>query len=753
MSERKTREYRMKMVFDQAGLRSREALCVQDEPPECSAACPVHLDGRALCAAAAEGDFAKGRSVIEKVTVFANILAYGCEAPCVSRCKLSEIGDGVRLNRIEQACLENAQPQPKRRLPMKKKNKTAAIYGSDLFCFALAAELEKKAYDITMYCQAGSLNEAFAGQFPAVSNESILSDLNAFESLGINVVFNTVTDLSAAAACGADVTACSQEILGEASSDPETMYVSEYGMFSGSRNSNIIQSLCEAKIAAASIDRYIQNVPLDQDRNKERSFETKLYTSLKGIEPSISFYADGGSSDSAAAVSEAERCIQCECLECVKGCAYLQNYKKYPKQIIREIYNNLSIVMGNHMANGLINSCALCGQCKAVCPNDFDLPEVCLLARQTMTETKKMPPSTHEFALDDMKFSMSDEYFMFRHQTGRQSSRYVFFPGCQMGAVLPETLKKTYADLSLRLEGGVGLMLGCCGAMAFWGGRTDLFDQTIQKITDSHRQLGSPLIITACPTCFKMIKMFLPEYTVGIWDILNEAGFEAAGLAEKTVFIHDACGARGDSEVQQSVREIVRRLGITAEETEYSEDLALCCGFGGLQSFADRETAQKMAQFCTAQSSADALTYCVNCRDRFIREGKNSRYLLEFIYGAEDSQVLTLSRRRANRIKVKRELLKDHWGEDIMEKSYDFSLEIPEHVSALMEDRMILDEDIYGVIESVRAGASVVREKSTGMNIARHQSGSTTFWIKYACERDVYRIDSVYSHRMQISEV
>ena len=28
---------------------------------------------------------------------------------------------------------------------------------------------------------------------------------------------------------------------------------------------------------------------------------------------------------------EARRCIQCECLECVKQCVYLQEYKEYPK--------------------------------------------------------------------------------------------------------------------------------------------------------------------------------------------------------------------------------------------------------------------------------------------------------------------------------------------------------------------------------------------------------------------------------------
>ena len=68
---------------------------------------------------------------------------------------------------------------------------------------------------------------------------------------------------------------------------------------------------------------------------------------------------------------------QCQCTECIKGCVYLQHYKRNPRAAIREIYNNLSIVMGNHMANGLINACDECGQCRAACPNGFDYPDVC----------------------------------------------------------------------------------------------------------------------------------------------------------------------------------------------------------------------------------------------------------------------------------------------------------------------------------------------------------------------------------------
>ena len=70
----------------------------------------------------------------------------------------------------------------------------------------------------------------------------------------------------------------------------------------------------------------------------------------------------------------------------------------------------MAIVMGDHTANKLINSCSLCGLCEQVCPQDFAMQDLCLTARQTMAARGKMPPSAHEFALLDMEFSQGPEF-------------------------------------------------------------------------------------------------------------------------------------------------------------------------------------------------------------------------------------------------------------------------------------------------------------------------------------------------------
>ncbi len=84
------------------------------------------------------------------------------------------------------------------------------------------------------------------------------------------------------------------------------------------------------------------------------------------------------------AQQEAARCIQCRCTECLDGCAFLRHYKRYPKLYAREVFNNSTIVMGIHGANSMINACSLCGQCKVICPNGFDMGEICRVAREDM---------------------------------------------------------------------------------------------------------------------------------------------------------------------------------------------------------------------------------------------------------------------------------------------------------------------------------------------------------------------------------
>jgi NADPH-dependent glutamate synthase beta subunit-like oxidoreductase len=56
-----THVYHQKKMFTKEELDELEARCVHEEPPYCSAACPLRLDVRAMTAALAAGRFRRAR--------------------------------------------------------------------------------------------------------------------------------------------------------------------------------------------------------------------------------------------------------------------------------------------------------------------------------------------------------------------------------------------------------------------------------------------------------------------------------------------------------------------------------------------------------------------------------------------------------------------------------------------------------------------------------------------------------------------
>ncbi len=65
----------------QQSLHQWEALCTQDQPPYCTARCPLHVDGKGICAALEKGNFNKGREILEKYVLLPRVLSAVCEAP------------------------------------------------------------------------------------------------------------------------------------------------------------------------------------------------------------------------------------------------------------------------------------------------------------------------------------------------------------------------------------------------------------------------------------------------------------------------------------------------------------------------------------------------------------------------------------------------------------------------------------------------------------------------------------------------
>ncbi|MBO4938578.1 MAG: 4Fe-4S dicluster domain-containing protein [Oscillospiraceae bacterium] len=741
-----THVYRQKRMFTKEELETRERLCVHEQPAFCNAACPLKLDAKAMLQAVAENDFKKALQLYEKITPFPHVLSAGCEAPCEGSCLLCRMGEGVAIRKLEQAVCAYGE-KGRKGLPRMKKKKTVAIFGSGLFSLFLAGELQKKAYPVTVFCAENDLQHYFDAETGFVSARARESSLLALK--GMDIQFRFQTDLGQLSSLreGFDVVCASWEAVKDCTDWEEAlMYSRELKIVTG-KTSGVLGAAFGAKKAALSVDRLAQNLDPSNTRGEEGTVETKLFVDLTDVKASNQCIGSGTREE---AVAEAGRCIQCTCDACVKACAYLQHYKKYPRILTREIYNNVSIIMGDHMMNKPINACALCGQCSVVCPNGYDVGEICHIARQNMVTTGKMPLAPHEFALMDMLFS-NHEAFLCRPQPGFEQCKYVFFPGCQAAAIAPDTVAAAYRDLCERLEGGVAIMLGCCGAICDWAGRYEMYDETKAFLDEQLKSLGSPVVIAGCPTCKKELSGHEGLVLTGIWDILTEIGLpESAKGLDTPAALHDSCGARGDRQTQDAIRGLAQRMGCTLVDTPYCADKSPCCGYGGLTQYTNREIARKMTQKCLERSELPYISYCMACRDRFAREGRESKHILELVYGTNAGSPPDISQKRYNRLSLKQELLRQIWNEETEEMDFGFNIEYSPEVTALMDDRMILKSDIIAVLQQLRQTGEAVLDGETGLCIARARLGNVTFWVKYQEIEGGYRVFGAYSHRMNV---
>jgi Fe-S oxidoreductase len=724
-------------------------------------------------------DFKGGLKVFASSILLPQIIARVCDHPCHQCCRRNEAGEALNISALERACLAYGGPTPvPRRLAAK--HQRVAVVGGGMSGIVAALDLGAKGYEVTIFEATTQLFGRLRRIDEAVLPERCVEeDLKLLEHCEISVRYNTrvsnngpgpslaslIEEFDAVyVGCGVEGKRLNSDICLEV--DPVTYATSQPKVFAGGTlrytpaDYSPITSLMDGRCAGLSIDRFLQGASLSASREVQGSQPSRLYmdTSIFPPLPQVIAKSQLCAYTREEATQEAERCFPCSCMECVKVCEYLKDYGSYPKRYVREIYNNLCIVMGVRNKNRMINSCSLCGLCTAVCPEKISMGDLCLDARQSMVASKKMPVSAHEFALRDMAFSTGEAFAMARHQPGFTTSAALFFPGCQLAASSPEHVQSCYEFLCETQEGGVGLVLNCCGAPALWAGRNDIFEKSMQALEMVWRQMGEPRIITACSSCFRTLKEYMPQFKVeSLWPHLNRENLPqvSAENLRNEYAIHDPCATRGVSEVEDGARQLLLRLGVRPKELN-ERGLTTCCGYGGLTRFVNPELAEKTVARRAQQSSADYVTYCAMCRDSFARQGKRALHVLDIVFekAGEDPAARAdpgFSRRQENRAHLKSRLLRELWGEEGAEVEPSIELLISDEVRALMESRMILVEDVRATIEHAEQSGQKIKHPGNGCWLACHRPSCVTYWVEYTAIEGAFQVHNAYFHRMQVS--
>ena len=733
--------------------------CFNGEPASCSFACPFHLNIRSFLEKVGKGRWKAAYKELANAVVFPVIVSALCEQSCREHCQRTVTGDeAIALRDLESAVIRYAKNRKPEAYFIPPKTKSLAIVGAGAAGLSCALCLAQKKYPVTVFDKrdgwGGTLrdhlrfqefNEDFALQFSAVAvnfqfgNEiTALTELKDFDAIYI-------------------ATGSGGETFGLLESwDPNLLTTSEPNVFMGGTLCGV--SLMEGIAQGNQLSMFLEGFLQTGKATGSHGGYDKNYCGHtlehKGAEPAAlikAASADGYTEEEAG--QEAARCLLCDCDRCLVACEMLKRFRKKPQRMAVEAYTDLqATALTNRLMTRETFSCNICGYCKSICPESVDLGALLQFSRSSRFHTGAYPAAFHDFWLREMDFASTEGFFASAPK-GEKTCAYAFFPGCQLGASNPEYVSEAYGFLHENYNAGI--ILGCCGAPAFWAGDESRFDRNMEMLRESWSKIGKPALVFACATCESIFQRFLPEAArISLYELLGEADDFKPLSPFQSAAVFDPCAAREDHGMELGVRKLARKAGVDLIELEEHNR---CCGYGGHMKTANPSLYEEIAGNRADASTEPYIVYCVNCREVFAQQDKKCAHILDIAFGMDsESKVPTLLEKRENSVKVKKDLMKEIAREDFKQAAHDWdrlSLIISEEVQKNMEQRLISAGDLKEAIWLAERSGDKFYHESDASSLCSMVKSVMTYWVQYKENaQDTYEIFSVYSHRMRFSK-
>lgn len=425
-----------------------------------------------------------------------------------------------------------------------------------------------------------------------------------------------------------------------------------------------IQALATGRRAAQSVIRFLRGEDLRSGRELKDTwtYETKLQMpvdwdaitgqreDMQELDPkkrihSFDEVALGYTKEEAE--REAARCRQCECKLCMKECIMLNDYTECPKSLFKkyleEGYENL-----DHM---IAYSCNECSQCTLKCPKEFNMKGIFTALKEDYVEKNsglvpleilKESDRTQEKECGDEYCTRVDGSLQKKEVHKKQKTKYVFVPGCTVSAYSPKGVENIVKHLKECLgHENVGALLQCCGKVTRFIGETEKFEERNKKAIDILDDMGAEVIITVCPSCYKVFKETAKnQKVIAYWDLMkNLIGIpetaRGIGKGSDVVFnIHDSCVTRDETSHHESVRWVLDELGYNWTEIERNGKNTRCCGVGGMVCSSNPELYERVyTRRANDFDQHNIVTYCGSCRGTMQAAGKDAVHILDLLFG------------------------------------------------------------------------------------------------------------------------
>lgn len=331
------------------------------------------------------------------------------------------------------------------------------------------------------------------------------------------------------------------------------------------------------------------------------------------------------------------------CGLCAEGCPILPytDVSEISSQDIQKgVFDFMKSGTLNQMAYTKAFACMECFKCTAgMCPEDLNpmlVNELIKshyisrgLADKAYGDARQID-SAHR-VLASVQVSGA-EYNRITTSSGKQSARYVFFPGCNV-YFQPEKILNAM-DIMDAIGDDYAFLPGldhCCGDGLLFLGEIEEGSKRAEELVAAIAYFQPEAAVLWCPTCqcrfektiapaldipFKIISF--PQYLAA-----NMSKLPLSRAAAGTVTLHEACKSAYTGVDRDSPREVLRQLpGVTLREMKHHGQETVCCGSGAIcwfpESFAQirKERLQDAAQTGAEQ----LVTVCHYCNQTFAAE-------------------------------------------------------------------------------------------------------------------------------------
>lgn len=766
--------------------------CREHDIPTCADACPFKMDILSVQERITKGRFNAAYKSIRDCVVFPGIVSELCPAYCENACIRSAVDSPVQIRQLERSVISNAKRREPNRYNLPARKQRVAVVGAGLSGMGFAFRMASKKYDVTIFERNDKIGgrlaqlmdeETYMGEFELqMKNEKyglrLKTEIDDIYELCKGEAENSEEDdekydvIYIATGTGGNTFGIPMPDQSDGASD-ETggcMVIGKTAVFIGGEvcGKDLMHALADGINISTSAEAFLKTgkaeYPKKQPPTGCVADEDRL-TGASAIVPQCDIMTED------ECIAEAQRCIQCRCDACANQCDLVDYYDKMPVKMRDEIFLSCKpagSLVHKSPARKYVAACTMCGMMTEACPEHIDLCGMVKYARHKMHEADKVPEAYRQYFIRDMVFA-NGEYAALKRTAGAGKGKYAFFPGCSLGALDPEYVLKPYKWL-LSKEADTSILLRCCSVPVDWDGNSEMHDKELESLRRDWIELGKPVLIMACMSCMKHFREYLPEIEmVSLYEILDKWGFydkESAAEAAEDVqavdtvgerfAIFDPCSARNDDDVQSAVRSLMAASGVDAVDLPKG-DRHGCCGFGGMGSVAAPDFAEYVAQKRIEISDDPYIVYCSNCKDIFCDRGKKAVHILDILFDIDpdaSGPMPDVTRKRINRVTLKKRLLEEIWNEeasmDMEQYEKDHKIIMTEEVRRKANRQKILEEDIYEVISNAETTGRKTLDPETGHYKAYKEIGYITCWVEYSPAEEGYEVYNLYTHRMKI---